>query len=58
MVLMPGYIGISDFIWANTGLTVEARAVSFANIQSEQPVLAVQGLESAWHKLDALITAP
>ena len=37
VAFLPGYVGASDFVWVNTGLEVEARAVTFANIQQEQP---------------------
>jgi hypothetical protein len=35
--LMPSYVDMSDFIWANSGHTVEACAVAFANVRSPQP---------------------
>ena len=35
--LMPSYVDMSDFIWANTGNTVDARAVAFANVRDPQP---------------------
>jgi len=37
VAFLPGYVGASDFVWVNTGLEVEARAVTFANIQQDQP---------------------
>ena len=58
VALMPGYVGMSDFIWANTGLAVEARAVSFANIRSDAPYwYGVWGERLDWEKLERAIRA-
>ncbi|MEA3338700.1 MAG: hypothetical protein U9R15_01915 [Chloroflexota bacterium] len=37
IAFLPGYAGMTDFIWANTSLDVDAQAVTFANIQHDQP---------------------
>ena len=38
--------------------TVQTQLTQAASRLREQPILAAQSLESAWHELDALITAP
>ena len=37
IAFLPGYVGMTGFIWANTGLDVDAQAATFANIQHDQP---------------------
>ncbi len=37
VAFLPDYGGLTDFIWANTGLEVDARAAAFANIQPDRP---------------------
>jgi len=58
VAFLPGYVGMSDFIWANTGLTVESRAVTFANIQREQPYwYGTWGGAQDWEAMDRAIRA-
>ena len=37
VAFLPGYVGMVDFVWANTGLDVDVQAATFANIQQDQP---------------------
>jgi hypothetical protein len=55
---MPSYVDMSDFIWANTGRTVEARAVAFANVRSPQPYwYGAWRTEQNWETLGRKIRA-
>jgi len=38
--------------------TIKTHLTQTASCLREQSILAAQSLESAWHELDALITAP
>ncbi len=56
--LMPSYVSMADFIWANTGRSVQARAVAFANIRSSQPYwYSAWQQEQNWDSLAQAIRA-
>jgi len=58
VAFLPSYVGMVDFIWANTGLEVDAQAVMFANIQRDQPYwYGSWGEALDWEALDRAIRA-
>ena len=58
VAFLPDYVGMADFVWANTGLEVQAQAVTFANIQQDQPYwYGSWGQALDWEALDRAIRA-
>lgn len=56
VAFVPNYVGISDFIWVNTGLDVQAREVIFANVQSDQPYwFGTWGKVLDWEAMDRAV---
>jgi len=58
VAFLPDYVGMADFVWANTGLEVNAQAVTFANIQQDRPYwYGPWGEARDWESLDRAIRA-
>lgn len=58
VAFLPDYVGMADFIWANTGFETSAQAVTFANIQQDRPYwYGPWGEARDWESLDRAIRA-
>jgi len=56
VAFMADYVGMRDFVWANTGLTSGAQAATFANILPERPYwYGSWGQVQDWESLDRAI---